>query len=84
MIDVSSHKGSFLFFVFLGRLAEWSNALHLKCSVQQCTVGSNPTSSAIGVCHPDVKMPDGVIGNTTGFGPVILGSSPNRVTIPPS
>jgi len=25
-------------------------------------------------------MPDGVIGNTTGFGPVILGSSPNRVT----
>jgi hypothetical protein len=25
-------------------------------------------------------LPDGVIGNTTGFGPVILGSSPNRVT----
>jgi hypothetical protein len=26
------------------------------------------------------RLPDGVIGNTTGFGPVILGSSPNRVT----
>ena len=25
-------------------------------------------------------LPDGVIGNTTGFGPVILGSSPNRIT----
>ena len=46
MIDVSSHKGSFLFFVFLGRLAEWSNALVLKTSVPQGTVGSNPTSSA--------------------------------------
>ena len=27
------------------------------------------------------RVPDGVIGNTTGFGPVILGSSPNQVTI---
>ena len=31
----------------IGRLAEWSNVLDLKSSVQQCTVGSNPTSSAI-------------------------------------
>ena len=34
-------------FTFIGRLAEWSNVLVLKTSVQQCTVGSNPTSSAI-------------------------------------
>ena len=26
------------------------------------------------------RVPDGVIGNTTGFGPVILGSSPNEIT----
>ncbi len=32
----------------IGRLSEWSNVLDLKSSVPQGTVGSNPTSSAIG------------------------------------
>ena len=32
--------------IIIGRLAEWSNALVLKTSVPQGTVGSNPTSSA--------------------------------------
>ena len=31
-------------------MAEWSNALHLKCSVPQGTGGSNPSSSAGTVC----------------------------------
>ena len=37
-------------FLFLhtefGEVAEWSNALVLKTSVQQCTGGSNPSLSA--------------------------------------
>jgi hypothetical protein len=72
MIDVSSHKGSFLFFVFLGRLAEWSNALDLKSSVPQGTVGSNPTSSATRSLRLSVR--------TSGFHPekrssILLGST---------
>ena len=30
----------------IGEMAEWSNALVLKTSVQQCTGGSNPSLSA--------------------------------------
>ena len=40
-----------------GRLAEWSNALDLKSSVPQGTVGSNPTSSAIGLVVQLVRIP---------------------------
>ena len=34
-------------YILNGQVAEWPKALVLKTSVQQCTVGSNPTLSAI-------------------------------------
>jgi hypothetical protein len=40
-----------------GRLAERSNALVLKTSVPRGTVGSNPTSSAIGLVVQPVRIP---------------------------
>ena len=36
----------FYFCSTFGEMAEWSNALVLKTSVQQCTGGSNPSLSA--------------------------------------
>lgn len=36
----------FIFAATFGEMAEWSNALVLKTSVQQCTGGSNPSLSA--------------------------------------
>ena len=36
----------FIFVTSFGEMAEWSNALVLKTSVQQCTGGSNPSLSA--------------------------------------
>ena len=38
----------FYFCSTFGEMAEWSNALVLKTSVQQCTGGSNPSLSAKG------------------------------------
>ena len=56
----------------LGKVAEWSNALVLKTSVQQCTVSSNLTLSA--------KIIGSSRGRTPGFGPGNGGSNPSPIT----
>ncbi len=58
----------FYFCSTFGEMAEWSNALVLKTSVQQCTGGSNPSLSA-------KEKPYQMIGLfviATGFEPVTV------------
>ena len=61
----------FYFCSTFGEMAEWSNALVLKTSVQQCTGGSNPSLSAKGKAQQCVGLLFLVV-IATGFEPVTV------------
>ena len=60
-----------IFAATFGEMAEWSNALVLKTSVQQCTGGSTPSLSAKGKAQQCVGLLFLVV-IATGFEPVTV------------